>query len=670
MQDVDGGVYNKTTEANFSGMTMPANVTSTRYVCAKGTAATLDFAAIMAMTARIFKKYDSALADTALKQALKAWEWAKKNPNIAFNNPAASGVYPGVNTGGYGDNDFSDEFTWCAAELYITTKGAVYYNQIDFDSYFGMPGWPIVNTLGILSLIINEDSLTAVADMDLIKSKLIDLVSNTRNKLASSPYRIPGDFYYWAGNNAFANWGMLFMQAYKLTDNVSYFNAAVSTLDYLLGKNATTYCFVTGLGTKSPKHIHHRISSADGVADPVPGLLVCGADGADVYDCGASQYPSTFPAKSYLDSECSFSTNEIAIGINAPLAFLCGAIQAEYLKNFTDSMPHYFNISNNRVSLPSKKGDSLQVIIECNSDWLLSTPDDWIDISKATGNGTVVIDINSKADNSNDSARIGKIYVYDNDILSDSIIVTQNGFHKTGSYFDTPLQIPGKIEAVHYDFGDIDETWYDTDAENNGGAFRTDGVDIATSWDPLDNGAGFYVGWISTGEWLTYTVDVNDTIADLKLRVATWNSGGKIKLEMDGNNIAEADVPVQQAWVTVTIPKVRLEKGENKKLKLSFTGGFDLNWVNFVKVELSGINTVKNDQIKVYPNPATDFLNIKSTFKYTNIEIFNLKGECLYSKGTTYIPENVLHFSLPGGQYVLSLSNSGESKVIKFTVIR
>src|SRR5690606_31042213 len=156
------------------------------------------------------------------------------------------------------------------------------------------------------------------------------------------PYRIPGDFYYWAGNNAFANWGMLFMQAFRHTGDVTYFNAAVYTLDYLLGKNGTTYCFVTGTGTKSPMHIHHRISSADGVAEPVPGLLVCGADAADVYDCGAASYPSAFPASSYLDSECSFSTNEVAIGINAPLAFLAGAIDREYQENFLDSMAVYF----------------------------------------------------------------------------------------------------------------------------------------------------------------------------------------------------------------------------------------------------------------------------------------------------------------------------------------
>ena len=39
---------------------------------------------------------------------------------------------------------------------------------------------------------------------------------------------------------------------------------AARQLDYLLGENATGYCFVSGAGTKSPEHPHHRPSTAFG----------------------------------------------------------------------------------------------------------------------------------------------------------------------------------------------------------------------------------------------------------------------------------------------------------------------------------------------------------------------------------------------------------------------
>jgi len=38
---------------------------------------------------------------------------------------------------------------------------------------------------------------------------------------------------------------------------------------------------------------------------------------------------STFPAKSYADAQCSYSTNEIAINWNAPLFFLLAAADAQ-----------------------------------------------------------------------------------------------------------------------------------------------------------------------------------------------------------------------------------------------------------------------------------------------------------------------------------------------------
>jgi len=58
MQDpVDGGVYNKVTNADFDGMVMPSVCVTPRYVVAKGTAATLDFAAVMAQSSRIFGKF-------------------------------------------------------------------------------------------------------------------------------------------------------------------------------------------------------------------------------------------------------------------------------------------------------------------------------------------------------------------------------------------------------------------------------------------------------------------------------------------------------------------------------------------------------------------------------------------------------------------------------------
>jgi hypothetical protein len=87
----DGGVYHKLTTANFSGFVMPNQDTARRYVVQKGTAATLNFAAVMAQASRIFQSFNSEMpgfAETCLDAALDAWRWARKNPNLRYSQSA------------------------------------------------------------------------------------------------------------------------------------------------------------------------------------------------------------------------------------------------------------------------------------------------------------------------------------------------------------------------------------------------------------------------------------------------------------------------------------------------------------------------------------------------------------------------------------------------------
>jgi endoglucanase len=639
MQDtVDGGVYHKTTEASFSSFVMPDKVTAKRYVTAKSTAATLDFAAIMAMTARIIKPYDPQLANQALKQAIKAWQWAQNNPQKAFTNPSASGSYPAVSTGEYGDSNFDDEFLWSAAELYITTKDLSYYNKINLTQAFDIPGWGNVKTLGLLSLLVNKESLTAEADTTLVKTKLLNLIEDAKNNIITSPYRIPGDYYYWGGNNAYANLGMLFMQAFKLTHNAGYFNAALSTLDYLLGKNATKYCFVTGSGTKRPMNIHHRISGSDGIAEPVPGFLVGGPNPGNVTDCGSSSYPSLLPAKSYLDQQCSYSTNEIAINWNAPLAFLTGAVQCEYLANFTDSMPGYFSVSASNITLPYKAGTKYQVVIEGNTQWSLNSSADWIGISQQSGTSSTVVDVYSKTDNTGSAVREGKIYVYNSDLLIDSINVQQKGISKTF-----------RIEAEDYS-GML-------------------GLQTETT---TDTGGGLNLGYVDPGDWATYNLDVSFSgIYDVTFRHAGY--AGNFDVSIDDNflqNVAFAATSGWQDWVSYT-SQMTLIKGEHV-MKLDFkAAGINLNWMDFNWVsEVNIYLKENNDQIYVYPNPASRYLNIEFTSagNQATIQLVSMDGKILINhvcQGS--VKEQIDISDMTKGMYLLKLnfnSNVYTKKII------
>jgi endoglucanase len=76
--------------------------------------------------------------------------------------------------------------------------------------------------------------------------------------------------------------------------------------------------------------IHHRQSAADGIVDPVPGLL-SGGPNNDKQDVSVGVvYPENAPPmKSWTDHEDSYASNEICLNWNAPLTYIPGFLEQE-----------------------------------------------------------------------------------------------------------------------------------------------------------------------------------------------------------------------------------------------------------------------------------------------------------------------------------------------------
>ena len=67
--------------------------------------------------------------------------------------------------------------------------------------------------------------------------------------------------------------------------------------------------------------------AADGIESPIPGYIAGGPNTIVPNDCEPEIVErSTFPAASYADVQCSYSTNETAINWNAPLVFLTSGL--------------------------------------------------------------------------------------------------------------------------------------------------------------------------------------------------------------------------------------------------------------------------------------------------------------------------------------------------------
>jgi len=324
MQDEDGGVYHKLTAKNFGGFIMPDAYDLERWIIGKGTAASLNFSAVLAQASRLYKDIDAEWSVKALGAAEKAWNWALTNDNVPYRNPED------VSTGEYGDDKFSDDFYWAAAELFITTKNETYLthlkaNNQDYIHQLTNSWSFFIRNNGFHSLLENKDMLDENLAASLTQGH-IKLAEEILGQVKSNPYRIALERYEWGSNSDILNQAMILCVAHRLTGDEKYLKGAEQINDYIYGKNATGYSFLTGFGSKQVMFPHHRPSGADGIDDPVPGFIL-GGPNHHKQDIQYATYTSEFPAKSFVDVEGSFASNEVCINWNAPAVYVLGYLE-------------------------------------------------------------------------------------------------------------------------------------------------------------------------------------------------------------------------------------------------------------------------------------------------------------------------------------------------------
>ncbi len=333
MQDPgDGGIYHKCTTAEFEGFIKPQEARSQRFVVQKSTAATLDFAAVTAQAARVFGHFENelpGLSDSCLTAAKKAWDWANKNPNIVYDQGQLNLQFdPDINTGAYGDQELTDERIWAACELFITTADGSYIQDINLYPVeaITVPNWGDVRTMGYYSLLRQYDEIDQTSNPGLpYLEKLFlayarGLMYDAEQRAYHTPMEQSPENFVWGSNAVAANQGISLLYAYRMSKEPAFLNAALDNFDYLMGRNATGYSYLTGFGSKTPLHPHHRPSESDGIEEPNPGLLVGGPNPGQQDKC--PNYPSKISDESYIDEVCSYASNEIAINWNAPFVYL------------------------------------------------------------------------------------------------------------------------------------------------------------------------------------------------------------------------------------------------------------------------------------------------------------------------------------------------------------
>ena len=353
-----GMVHHKVHDEKWTGLAVaPADDDKERIIKPPTTTATLNFAACAAQGYRLWKDFDKSFAEECLEAAKKAYEAAKKNPDMFAPLDEATGG------GAYGDDNADDEFYWAAAELYLATGNKDYYEDLKDSDYcftvgselnggeaidtIGAMDWGNVAALGTISIAtvkegFSDEELKEVTEsFEKTAEEFIGIESEqgygvpikTSTVVTKSGDKIQG--YPWGSNSFIVNSAIVMAYAYDLTGNEEYLYGATEAMDYIMGRNPLDISYVTGYGTHTSENPHHRWWSNQ-VDDQFPsapdGVLVGGPNSGlqDPWVKGLGWVPGENPPQlCYVDHIEAWCTNECTINWNAPLAWMAGFLTTE-----------------------------------------------------------------------------------------------------------------------------------------------------------------------------------------------------------------------------------------------------------------------------------------------------------------------------------------------------
>ncbi|MBU2669131.1 glycoside hydrolase family 9 protein [Actinoplanes bogorensis] len=295
------------------------------------TAATLNLAATAAQAARVYKRYDRAFAARALSAARTAYTAAKANP--ALFAPESDGIGGGP----YNDAKVSDDFYWAAAELFLTTGEKQYSADILASpehkaDVFGAGAFDWGNTAaaGRLDLALVPNRLPGLAA---VKASVVAGADKYLAIQKQHPYGVPyapaNNMWDWGSNSTILNNMVVIAAAHELTGRDRYRDGVLTGLDYIFGRNALNMSYVTGYGEVSSHNQHSRWYAKQldpSLPNPPVGTLSGGPNSSIQDPYAQSKLTGCVGQFCYIDDIQSWSTNELTINWNAPLAWIAAYV--------------------------------------------------------------------------------------------------------------------------------------------------------------------------------------------------------------------------------------------------------------------------------------------------------------------------------------------------------
>jgi beta-glucosidase len=178
------------------------------------------------------------------------------------------------------------------------------------------------------------------------------------------------------------------------------------------------------------------------------------------------------------------------------------------------------------------------------------------------------------------------------------LVMTNGSVSPEAPFGGTPAAVPGTVQAANYDTGGQGVAYNVTSVNGTANSYRSDGVDLEATTDTQDTtgtGAGYDLGWTTSGQWFRYTVNVATAgtyTVSLRLASPDGVTDALHIASTSGTNLSgdvnAPDTGGWQDWTTVTA-NVTLPAGTQTLVVDQDNPGWNVHFMSFAAA--SGINT-------------------------------------------------------------------------------
>lgn len=326
MQRSDGSVYDRIYTENETGSVVPEEDECEYYAGERTCIAALRFTAAAALGAQCFSDTDKAYSLRLAKAAEQSWLWVLQTEEFGYYmspagaaSPDGDGVYP-----------LEGEIMWAMCEMYALTGSDSFREMIGrkyIMSEFSGFGDRSCGGFAALCYMLSGRNKDRNVEA-FIRKRLTDKADRLWIADRGSGYhtaRSAGGGYMFGSNFHILSDCMAFITAYLISGEQNYLVGATDQLSYIFGVNPMGTAYITGDAEKRCSSPSHRLSCAfdnfhGGI---IGGMVVSGPNSmrSDEYSKWHIDRDAP-PAKCYVDSAFSSSTNVPSVQFSAPLIFI------------------------------------------------------------------------------------------------------------------------------------------------------------------------------------------------------------------------------------------------------------------------------------------------------------------------------------------------------------